>query len=226
MSAVVYNNFFINMQIIVEIGVKIYYNTLILLKGIINMKKKSLIVIIVILAIIGIIIGFIAGSYNGLVEKREQVDNAQATISTQLQRRADLIPNFVSTVKGYSDYEQNTYLAVTEARSAVSGAKTANEQAKANEQLDSAISVWVNAITEAYPELKADKQYNALQDELSGTENRIARARTDYNSAAKSYNVSVKKFPKNIIAGIFGFEKVEYFESQDGAESVPQVSFD
>ena len=214
------------MQIIVEIGVKIYYNTLILLKGIINMKKKSLIVIIVILAIIGIIIGFIAGSYNGLVEKREQVDNAQATISTQLQRRADLIPNFVSTVKGYSDYEQNTYLAVTEARSAVSGAKTANEQAKANEQLDSAISVWVNAITEAYPELKADKQYNALQDELSGTENRIARARTDYNSAAKSYNVSVKKFPKNIIAGIFGFEKVEYFESQDGAESVPQVSFD
>lgn len=226
MSAVVYNNFFINMQIIVEIGVKIYYNTLILLKGIINMKKKSLIVIIVILAIIGIIIGFIAGSYNGLVEKREQVDNAQATISTQLQRRADLIPNFVSTVKGYSDYEQNTYLAVTEARSAVSGAKTANEQAKANEQLDSAISVWVNAITEAYPELKADKQYNALQDELSGTENRIARARTDYNSSAKSYNVSVKKFPKNIIAGIFGFEKVEYFESQDGAESVPQVSFD
>ena len=226
MSAVVYNNFFINMQIIVEIGVKIYYNTLILLKGIINMKKKSLIVIIVILAIIGIIIAFIAGSYNGLVEKREQVDNAQATISTQLQRRADLIPNFVSTVKGYSDYEQNTYLAVTEARSAVSGAKTANEQAKANEQLDSAISVWVNAITEAYPELKADKQYNALQDELSGTENRIARARTDYNSAAKSYNVSVKKFPKNIIAGIFGFEKVEYFESQDGAESVPQVSFD
>lgn len=226
MSAVVYNNFFINMQIIVEIGVKIYYNTLILLKGIINMKKKSLIVIIVILAIIAIIIGFIAGSYNGLVEKREQVDNAQATISTQLQRRADLIPNFVSTVKGYSDYEQNTYLAVTEARSAVSGAKTANEQAKANEQLDSAISVWVNAITEAYPELKADKQYNALQDELSGTENRIARARTDYNSAAKSYNVSVKKFPKNIIAGIFGFEKVEYFESQDGAESVPQVSFD
>lgn len=226
MSAVVYNNFFINMQIIVEIGVKIYYNTLILLKGIINMKKKSLIVIIVILAIIGIIIAFIAGSYNGLVEKREQVDNAQATISTQLQRRADLIPNFVSTVKGYSDYEQNTYLAVTEARSAVSGAKTANEQAKANEQLDSAISVWVNAITEAYPELKADKQYTALQDELSGTENRIARARTDYNSAAKSYNVSVKKFPKNIIAGIFGFEKVEYFESQDGAESVPQVSFD
>lgn len=226
MSAVVYNNFFINMQIIVEIGVKIYYNTLILLKGIINMKKKSLIVIIVILAIIGIIIAFIAGSYNGLVEKREQVDNAQATISTQLQRRADLIPNFVSTVKGYSDYEQNTYLAVTEARSAVSGAKTANEQAKANEQLDSAISVWVNAITEAYPELKADKQYTALQDELSGTENRIARARIDYNSAAKSYNVSVKKFPKNIIAGIFGFEKVEYFESQDGAESVPQVSFD
>lgn len=209
-----------------EIAVKIYYNTPILSKGIIDMKKKGLVILLVILAVIGILIGFTAGSYNGFVEKREQVDNAQSTISTQLQRRADLIPNFVATVKGYSEYEQKTYTAVTEARSAVSKAKTANEQAAAEEQLDSAISVWVNAITEAYPELKANENYTALQYELSGTENRIAQARKDYNSAAKSYNVSIKKFPKNIIAGIFGFEKVEYFEAKAGTENVPQVSFD
>ena len=196
------------------------------LKGKTDMKKKGIIILFAVLAVIGIIIGMVAGSYNGLVEQRESVDNAQAQISTQLQRRADLIPNFVATVKGYSDYEQETYTAVTEARSAVAGAKTAGEQTKAAEQLDSAISVWVNAVTEAYPELKANENYKALQVELEGTENRIATARKDYNDAAKSYNSSVRRFPKNIIAGMFGFEKVEYFEAQAGSESVPQVSFD
>lgn len=121
------------------------------------MKKKGLIILFAILAVIGVIFGLVAGSYNGLVEQRESVDNAQAQISTQLQRRADLIPNFVATVKGYSDYEQSTYTAVTEARAAVSGAKTASEQAEASEQLDKAISVWVNAVTEAYPDLKANE---------------------------------------------------------------------
>ena len=106
------------------------------------------------------------------------------------------------------------------------GAKTAGEQTKAAEQLDSAISVWVNAVTEAYPDLKANENYKALQVELEGSENRIAVARKDYNDAAKSYNSSVRRFPKNIIAGMFGFEKVEYFEAQAGSESVPQVSFD
>lgn len=192
----------------------------------VKMKKKGLIIAVVILAVIGIIVGMIAGSYNGLVEKREQVDNAQSVISTQLQRRADLIPNFVATVKGYSDYEQKTYTAVTEARSAVSGAKTAGDQSKAAKQLESAISVWVNAVTEAYPELKANEQYRALQDELAGTENRVATARNDYNEAAKEYNVAIKKFPKNIIAGMFGFEKADYFEAQSGTENVPQVSFE
>lgn len=190
------------------------------------MKKKGLIIILAVIAVIGVIIGAVAGSYNGLVEQKETVDNAQAQISTQLQRRADLIPNFVATVKGYSDYEQSTYTAVTEARSAVSGAKTAAEQADAAAQLDRAINVWVNAVTEAYPDLKASTQYTALQDELSGTENRIATARKDYNAAAKEYNVAVKRFPKNIIAGIFGFSQVDYFEAQTGAENVPQVSFD
>lgn len=190
------------------------------------MKKKGLIILFAILAVIGVIFGLVAGSYNGLVEQRESVDNAQAQISTQLQRRADLIPNFVATVKGYSDYEQSTYTAVTEARAAVSGAETASEQAEASEQLDKAISVWVNAVTEAYPDLKANEQYKGLQDELAGTENRIAVARKDYNDEAKKYNVAIKKFPKNIIAGMFGFSQADYFEAQSGTESVPQVSFD
>ena len=190
------------------------------------MKKKGLIILFAVLAVIGVICGLVAGSYNGLVEQRESVDNAQAQISTQFQRRADLIPNFVATVKGYSDYEQSTYTAVTEARAAVSGAKTASEQAEASEQLDKAISVWVNAVTEAYPDLKANEQYKGLQDELAGTENRIAVARKDYNDEAKKYNVAIKKFPKNIIAGMFGFSQADYFEAQAGTESVPQVSFD
>ena len=188
--------------------------------------EKGIAILIAVFAVIGIIIGTIAGSYNGLVNQQEEVENKHSVISVQLQRRADLIPNFVNTVKGYSDYEQKTYTAVTEARNAVAGAKTAGEQTKAAEQLDSAISVWVNAVTEAYPDLKANENYKALQVELEGSENRIAVARKDYNDAAKSYNSSVRRFPKNIIAGMFGFEKVEYFEAQAGSESVPQVSFD
>lgn len=188
--------------------------------------KKGIAILIAVFAVIGIIIGIIAGSYNGLVNQQEEVENKHSVISVQLQRRADLIPNFVNTVKGYSDYEQKTYTAVTDARNAVAGAKTAGEQTKAAEQLDSAISVWVNAVTEAYPDLKANENYKALQVELEGSENRIAVARKDYNDAAKSYNSSVRRFPKNIIAGMFGFEKVEYFEAQAGSESVPQVSFD
>lgn len=189
------------------------------------MKKKGLIVLGAVIVVLVLIISAFAGTYNGMVEEKETLDNAQSVISTQLQRRADLIPNFVATVKGYSDYEKETYTAVTEARSAVSGAHTAKEQAKASEQLDGAISVWVNAITEAYPDLKASQQYVALQDELSGTENRIANARIDYNKAAKKYNVYIKKFPRNILAGMFGFSEVDYFEATPGSENVPKVEF-
>lgn len=153
------------------------------------------------------------------------VEGKQAAIQTQLQRRADLIPNFVATVKGYSDYEQSTLTAVTEARASVGQAKTAAEQSAASEQLDKAISVWVNAVTEAYPDLKANTQYTALQDELAGTENRIAVARNDYNTAAQQYNTAIRRFPKNLIAGIFGFEKADYFQAASGTEQAPTVSF-
>ena len=191
------------------------------------MKNKGLIITLSVIGVIVIVFAILAiSSYNGLVDQEEAVNAKQSTISVQLQRRADLIPNFVETVKGYSDYEQSTYTAVTEARSAVLKANGAEDQAAASAQLDSAIDVWVNAITEAYPELKASEQYRALQDELAGTENRIARARKDYNDAASEYNKSVRRFPKSIFAGMFGFEQVEYFEADEAANKVPQVSFD
>ncbi len=192
------------------------------------MKKKGLIILIAVAVVLVVLISGVASSYNGFVDKQETVSAAQSNIEIQLQRRADLIPNFVETVKGYSDYEQSTLTAVTEARSAVAKAVNggdATAQAEASAQLDSAIDIWVNAVTEAYPELKADKQYLALQDELAGTENRIAVARKDYNAAAKVYNTAVRKFPSNIIAGIFGFDKAELFEADSSAEKAPEVDF-
>lgn len=190
------------------------------------MKKKGLIILVAVIAVIVVIALSLAGVYNGMVEKQQSVEEAQSTISAQLQRRADLIPNFLSSVKGYTDYEQSTYTAVTEARSAVSKASTVEETQAAEDRLNGAISVWVNAVTEAYPDLKANDQFIAFEDELAGTENRIMQARKDYNAVAKEYNVSIKKFPRNIFASLFGFEKADYFESTDTAESVPQVSFE
>lgn len=187
--------------------------------------KKGLIVVIVIVAVIAVLIGSLVGTYNGLVSAQGQVEAAQSDIQVQLQRRADLIPNFVATVKGYSDYEQSTYTAVTEARTKVAGANTPGELANAEQQLNGAIDVWVNAVTEAYPDLKANQNYIALQDELAGTENRIAKARSNYNEKATEYNVAIRKFPKNIIASMFGFEKVELFKADESANNVPQVTF-
>lgn len=190
------------------------------------MSKKGWIILGVIAAVVIVLIATVAGNYNALVDKQMKVEGAQADIQTQLQRRADLIPNFVETVKGYTDYEQSTLQAVTEARAAVGRAQDAEDQAEASARLDSAISLWVNAVTEAYPELKANEQYRALQDELAGTENRVATARKDYNDAVKVYNASVRRFPMNIFAGVFGFEQAEFFEADDDAQDVPQVSFD
>lgn len=190
------------------------------------MKKKGIIILAVVAAFVVIIVASVAGTYNSLIERQQKVEQARSVISTQLQRRADLIPNFTSAVKSYTGYEKSTYTAVTEARTAVSKASSVSEEAAAADQLNRAISVWVNAITEAYPELKADTQYTALTDELTGTENRIAKARKDYNEYANEYNVAVKKFPKNIVASLFGFDAVDYFEASEGSTDVPQVSFD
>lgn len=189
------------------------------------MKKKTWIILGAVAVVLVILIGAIISGYNGLVDMQTAVEGKQAAIQTQLQRRADLIPNFVATVKGYSDYEQETYQAVTEARAAVGKASTAGEQAEASAQLDSAIDIWVNAVTEAYPELKANEQYKALQDELAGTENRIAVARKDYNEVVQTYNAAIRKFPKSLLAGMFGFDRAEFFEADTDAQDVPEVSF-
>lgn len=187
--------------------------------------KKGLKIIIAVVAIVLVLVGIVAGGYNSLVEAQTTVETKQADIQTQLQRRADLIPNFVSTVKGYTKYEQETLTAVTEARSKVGKATNTESLSQASEELDKAISVWVNAVTEAYPDLKANSNYIALQDELAGTENRIAVARKDYNEAVQSYNSSIRKFPKNILAGMFGFEKADFFEADDNSQTVPNVEF-
>jgi len=189
------------------------------------MKKKSWIIVIAVLAVVGLVAGIFAGGYNSLVDMETDIEGKSAQIQTQLQRRADLIPNFVATVKGYSDYEQSTLQGVTDARAAVGNAKTTDEQAAASEQLDRAISIWVNAVTEAYPDLKANTQYIALQDELAGTENRIANARRDYNEAVQKYNRSIRRFPKSILASMFGFEKAAFFQADADAQDAPTVSF-
>ncbi len=188
--------------------------------------KKGGIVLIVVLAVVAILAIAAVSGYNELVRLQTGVETAQSTIQTQLQRRADLIPNFVSTVKGYSEYEQKTLTAVTEARTKVGQATTATQQMAAEDELNRAISVWVNAVTEAYPDLKASEQFVALQTELAGTENRITVARNDYNKAAQSYNTAIRQFPRNLVAGLFGFDKVDYFQADSDADNVPEVSFD
>ena len=189
------------------------------------MKKTGLIVIIAIIAVIVLLAGYVISVQNSLVPMNEKVEAQSSEIQNQLQRRADLIPNFVATVKGYTEYEQSTLTAVTEARAAVGRAESTEQQAEAGEQLDRAISVWVNAVTEAYPDLKASAQFVALEDELAGSENRLAQARRDYNEAAKDYNTAIRLFPKNIIAGMLGYEKADYFEASAGSEQVPSVQF-
>lgn len=192
-------------------------------------KKKSTIIILAVVAVLVILVAIVAGSYNGFVDSEQKVEQYHSDISVQLKRRADLIPNFVATVEGYSDYEQETYLAVTNARSALKNASNVKEEAAASAQLDAAIDDWnaaINVVVEAYPELKANENYIALQDELAGTENRIAKARKDYNDAVKEYNSKVKRFPSNLLAGIFGFEEAEYFEIDGADTKVPELSFD
>lgn len=186
--------------------------------------KKGTIILIAVIAVIAIIAFSCVETYNSLVAQRENVDTQYSAIDTQLQRRIDLIPNIVNTVKGYAAHESEVFGAVSDARARLAGASTKEEAAEADSELTSAVSRLL-MIAENYPDLKADTQFTALTDELAGTENRIAVARKDYNDAAKAYNTQIKTFPKVIIANLFGFEKAEYFEAADGAKSAPQVNF-
>ena len=187
--------------------------------------KKGLIVGGVIVGVVVILIMMFSGTYNSLVSKEEEVDGKLSDISVQLERRADLIPNLVSTVKGYAKHEQAVIDSVTDARSKLVNADDAEEMAEANQELTSAINKLL-VIVENYPDLKANTNFIQLQDELAGTENRISVARNDYNEAVKDYNKTIKSFPKNILAGMFDFDEKEYFEAKESSNEVPEVSFE
>ena len=191
-----------------------------------NKKSKTLVIIAVIVLAVILLIGSVVRNYNNLVSLNGTVEEKRSAISTQLQRRNDLIPNLVSTVKGYAKHEADVFTKVTEARSKVMGADTVKEQAEASAELSRELTTFLNFTVENYPELKANQNFVSLQDELAGTENRITRARDVYNESVKEYNVKIKKFPSNIFAGIFGFDAYEYFEAEAGAEKVPEVSFE
>ncbi len=194
------------------------------MKGSNTMKSSTKILLIIggIILLLGIVF---ASTYNGLVSAEAGVESAYANIETDLQRRSDLIPNLVETVKAYASHEKEVFTAVSDARANLAGAQNPEELANANEQMDSALSRLL-VISEAYPELKANENFINLQDELAGTENRIAVSRKDYNDVAKDYNTAVKSFPKNLIAGMFGFEEKEYFEASEDAQEVPDVNFE
>ena len=184
-----------------------------------------------ILVVLGVVIGLLLvlalpmiGSYNGLVNEDETVNNAYSQVQNVVQRRADLIPNLVETVKGYAKFEQDTLTAVIEARSQVQSAGSPDELAEANDKVTSSLGRLM-VVVESYPELKADKQFINLQDELAGTENRISVERKNYNDAVGSYNKNVRRFPKSLIAGMFGFDQREYFKADEGSDKAPEVNF-
>jgi LemA protein len=164
------------------------------------------------------------GMYNSLVSLDEGVKEAWAQVETQLQRRYDLIPNYVETVKGYAAQEKEVFIKVTEARSKVGQAQSIPDKIEANNELTSALSRLL-VVVEQYPQLKSNENFIRLQDELAGTENRIAVARRRYNEAVKIYNVSVRSFPQNLVAKMFSFQKATFFEAPEAAKEVPKVKF-
>ena len=192
--------------------------------------KKSIIIII---AVVAVIVIWAVSMYNGLVTMDESVNSQWANVETQYQRRADLIPNLVNTVKGYASHEKETLERVVEARSKATQMQVnANdltpeklaEYQKAQGAVTSALGKLL-AITENYPDLKANQNFLELQAQLEGTENRINVARTNFNNAAQAYNTAIRRFPKSLFASMFGFDKHAYFEAAEGTETAPTVSF-
>ncbi len=197
------------------------------------MKKKGLITIIIVVVVVLAIYAWIKGSYNGMVQRQESVEAQWAQVENVYQRRADLIPNLVLTVKGYASHEANTLKEVIEARAkatsiTIDPSNITPEQLtqfqEAQDNLSGALSrLLVNM--ERYPELKANENFMALQSQLEGTENRITVERQKFNESARNYNQYIRMFPRNIIAGMFDFEKVGYFKAQAGADTAPKVEF-
>ncbi len=195
------------------------------------MKKGG--ILIIILAVVAVLVFWAIGGYNGLVSTQEKLNKSWANVENQYQRRADLIPNLVETVKGYAKHESGTLEAVIAARSKATQVtvdpenltpEKLQEYQAAQGQLSSALGKLL-MIQEAYPELKANQNFIELQAQLEGTENRITVARDAFNNEVQEYNTMVRRFPKNIIAGLFGFERKATFEAEKGAEQAPEVKF-
>jgi LemA protein len=184
--------------------------------------KKVLVVVLIIAAMAAAMFFWWVNMKNRLVSLDEETKAAWAQVENQLQRRMDLIPNLVATVKGYAAHEEKVFIDVTKARASVASASTTQEKINANNQLTNALSRLL-VVVEKYPDLKANTNFLALQDELAGTENRIAVERKRYNDVARSYNATLRKFPYSLVSA--GFEKAAYFEAAQGAKEVPKVSF-
>lgn len=190
-----------------------------------SMKKFSPWIVLVVIVVL--VLGWLASSYNGLVTAKAAVENQWAQVETQYERRVALIPNLVSTVKGAANFEQETFRAVTEARSAWAQAKTVGDRAQqvqAAQTFDSALSRLLVTV-EAYPQLQATQAFRDLMTQLEGTENRIAVARKDFNDSVMAYNVRVRLFPGAIAASIFGFDAEQPFQASEGSERAPSVDF-
>jgi LemA protein len=192
--------------------------------------KKSNIIIIAVIAIVTI---WAISGYNGMVNKEETVSNAWANVEAAYQRRADLIPQLVNTVKGYANHEKTTLDAVVSARTkatqmTVDVGELTEENIQKYQEAQGEVGAAIGrllAITESYPELKANENFSELQAQLEGTENRINEVRKNYNASVKEYNVSVRKFPNSILAGMFGFERKAEFKAEEGASKAPEVNF-
>jgi LemA protein len=186
-----------------------------------------LVAVIVIVVIVVLAVLFFVVMYNGLVRRRNRVDQAWSQIGVQLERRHDLIPNLVETVKGYASHERGTLEAVVQARNnAVQAQQQAGpeQQAQAENVLTGALRQ-LFALAEAYPDLKANQNFLSLQEELTSTEDRISYARQFYNDMVQSFNTSIQTFPRNTIAGMFNFQPRQFFQAEQGAEEVPRVQF-
>lgn len=179
---------------------------------------------VIVLAVIVVAAVTFFSSYNGFVSKEEEVSSTWAQVENQLQRRADLIPNLVETVKGYASQEKEIFTDIADARAKLGGNASPAEQAKANDQLSSALNRLL-VVVENYPELKSNQNFQQLMDELSGTENRLTVARKDYNDVVSSYNTQVKRFPGMIVARMGGFNEKEYFKASEGADKPVKVDF-
>jgi LemA protein len=187
---------------------------------------KAAILVIVVLLVIGLgLMGMAISARNQLVTEREAIRGAWSQVDVALQRRADLIPNLVETVKGFAKQEQTVIKSVTDARAALVGARTPQEKIQANSQLDGALGRLL-VIVENYPNLKSNESFLRLQDELAGTENRIAVERRKYNDVVKKYNTDIQLFPNNLAASVFGFQREDaYFQTEPGARTAPKVAF-